>query len=263
MLDRSMNWLISANSKIYHHASSFEHYGYIDWKQNQTRYKVGDTVYIYCTQPTKRVRYRCLVEQIGIPFANIRDDKAYWLDLGSYKEAQSGDYFRLRLQEQIDSERLTLELLLQHGLKAAPQGPKKLDGSLLTYIESEFKSDSTDFFPDSIPDDSEIREGMKMRVVVNKYERSSIARAMCIEHHGCSCTICEFDFEQAYGPIGKGFIHVHHVIPIHAIGKEYKIDYRNDLIPVCPNCHAMLHRKLEGMTPSIEELKEMKADLEK
>lgn len=83
-----MNWLISANSKIYDHASSFEHYGYIDWRQNRTRYSVGDIVFIYCTQPAKRVRYKCSVEQIGMSFAEIRDDKEYWLDLrGCLKKA--------------------------------------------------------------------------------------------------------------------------------------------------------------------------------
>jgi 5-methylcytosine-specific restriction protein A len=79
---------------------------------------------------------------------------------------------------------------------------------------------------------------------------------LCIEHNRPVCSICGFDFEEKYGPRGKGFIHVHHVIPIHQIGKEYKIDYRKDLIPVCPNCHAMLHRKFNGKEPSIAELKE-------
>jgi 5-methylcytosine-specific restriction protein A len=58
-----------------------------------------------------------------------------------------------------------------------------------------------------------------------------------------------------YGDLGKDFIHVHHIIPIHKIGKEYKINYIKDLIPVCPNCHAMLHRKLDGKEVDIEELK--------
>lgn len=48
---------------------------------------------------------------------------------------------------------------------------------------------------------------------------------------------------KQYGSLGKGFIHVHHKIPLSEIGDEYEVDYVNDLIPVCPNCHAMLHRK--------------------
>ena len=58
-----------------------------------------------------------------------------------------------------------------------------------------------------------------------------------------------------YGELGKDFIHVHHIVPLNTIGEEYKVDYKNDLIPVCPNCHAMLHRKLNNKYYSIEELK--------
>ena len=147
---------------------------------------------------------------------------------------------------------------MQNGLKAAPQGPKKLNGDLLDYIEKEFPEPADAFFPDVLIPETEETEGIRKKVTVNKYERSSVARAMCIEHHKCLCAICSFDFEKEYGEVGKGFIHVHHVIPIHKIGREYKIDYKNDLIPVCPNCHAMLHRKINGVELSVQELKEIK-----
>ena len=65
--------------------------------------------------------------------------------------------------------------------------------------------------------------------------------------------ICGFDFEKTYGEIGKGFIHVHHIVPVSEIGESYRVDYEKDLIPVCPNCHAMLHRK----GGSVEGLKEI------
>lgn len=60
-----------------------------------------------------------------------------------------------------------------------------------------------------------------------------------------------------YGELGKDFIYGHHIVPLNTIGKEYKVDYETDLIPVCPNCHAMLHRKLDGEFYSVEELKEI------
>lgn len=44
-----MNWIISANSKMYDRSSSFEHFGSIDWRQGNAKFDVGDTVYIYCT----------------------------------------------------------------------------------------------------------------------------------------------------------------------------------------------------------------------
>lgn len=64
--------------------------------------------------------------------------------------------------------------------------------------------------------------------------------------------MCNFDFHAVYGDLGQGFIHVHHLKPIHTIGEEYVLDPENDLRPVCPNCHSMLHRKKDVL--SIEEL---------
>lgn len=63
-----------------------------------------------------------------------------------------------------------------------------------------------------------------------------------------------FDFEKTYGELGKGFIHIHHVTPISNRDGRYEIEVENDLFPVCPNCHAMLHRRKDS-TLSIEELK--------
>ena len=61
--------------------------------------------------------------------------------------------------------------------------------------------------------------------------------------------------EKTYGEIGKKFIHIHHLVKISDIKEEYMIDPIEDLRPVCPNCHAMLHKKEPPFT--IEELKGM------
>ena len=90
---------------------------------------------------------------------------------------------------------------------------------------------------------SEYTEGEVHEVVLNRYERSREARDACIAVKGCRCIVCGFDFEQTYGEIGKGFIHVHHLTPVSSIGKEYRLNPQTDLVPVCPNCHNMLHRK--------------------
>lgn len=88
-----------------------------------------------------------------------------------------------------------------------------------------------------------ILEGFRTLVAVSRIERSAIARSKCIQAHGTSCKVCEFDFYSAYGEIGVGFIHVHHLNPISESKCEAKIDPVNDLVPVCPNCHAMIHRR--------------------
>ena len=98
-------------------------------------------------------------------------------------------------------------------------------------------------------------EGYRKSVYVNVYERSPKARREAIKYHGTKCAVCDMSFEDKYGEMGVGFIHIHHIVPISEIGKEYKINYKTDLIPVCPNCHAMLHRNVNGRTLTIEELK--------
>ncbi len=86
-------------------------------------------------------------------------------------------------------------------------------------------------------------EGNIETITTTKYERNPYARSACVKEHGTICKICGFDFEKVYGEIGKGFIHIHHLKPLSEIGKEYSLDPINDLCPVCPNCHAMIHKR--------------------
>jgi len=91
-------------------------------------------------------------------------------------------------------------------------------------------------------------EGRVQLVAVNVFERNAKARAACLSHYGFVCSVCDFDFEKFYGELGREFIHVHHIKPLSEIGEEYKVDPIEDLRPVCPNCHAMLHRKTPALT---------------
>jgi 5-methylcytosine-specific restriction enzyme A len=86
-------------------------------------------------------------------------------------------------------------------------------------------------------------EGAAQTVLVNRYERSPEARSYCIAHYGTECFICGFDFGRAYGEVGRGFIHVHHLRQLADIGEEYQVDPIRDLRPVCPNCHALIHTR--------------------
>jgi 5-methylcytosine-specific restriction protein A len=101
--------------------------------------------------------------------------------------------------------------------------------------------------------EQEYHEGNLKETFSIRYERDPNARKACLKHYGYSCQICGFDFEKVYGPVGKGIINVHHIVPISEIKKEYKIDPVKDLIPICPNCHALIHSRREMFT--IEEIK--------
>ena len=107
-------------------------------------------------------------------------------------------------------------------------------------------------FPNELPDDNTYLEGCKKTVTVNRFERNPSARKECIQHFGAKCSVCNINFEDVFGEIGKGYIHVHHKVELSSINKEYKVNPIKDLIPVCPNCHAMLHQKKPPFT--IEEL---------
>jgi len=97
------------------------------------------------------------------------------------------------------------------------------------------------------------REGAAFDVVQTRYERDPVARKKCIAHHGHVCAVCKMRFVETYGELGKDFIHVHHLNPLADAGGEHEVDPISDLIPVCPNCHAMLHRRTPPF--SIEELR--------
>lgn len=104
--------------------------------------------------------------------------------------------------------------------------------------------------PEEVGATTEFREGATLRVTVNVYERNAEARRACIAKYGTDCCICGFNFGATFGDIGDGFIHVHHLKPLSEIEGEYTVDPIVDLRPVCPNCHAMLHRRVPSYSIS-------------
>lgn len=98
-------------------------------------------------------------------------------------------------------------------------------------------------------------EGASRQISVNAYERNRGAVADCKRHYGSACLICGFDFGKTFGAEFAGFIHVHHLLPLSTIGKEYQVNPINDLRPVCPNCHAIIHHG--GKLRSIAEVKSL------
>ena len=157
----------------------------------------------------------------------------------------------------------------------ARQSPFEMDGAqvaeLLTLLRGQYPAvhevatrllpaasatGSSDFhLPDEVPVGTRFREGSVQRVEVNRFERDSHARAACITAHGTACSICGFRFGAVYGPDADGYIHVHHVRPLSEAGGEYVVNPVEDLRPVCPNCHAVLH--MGGRCRTIEEIRQL------
>ena len=95
-------------------------------------------------------------------------------------------------------------------------------------------------------------EGLEHQYNLTKKERNPELRRKCIEHYKhlwgghIHCICCGFDFGKAYGKIGEGYIEIHHLTPHHTFEGEHMVDPINDLIPLCSNCHSMIHKGMPG-----------------
>lgn len=98
-------------------------------------------------------------------------------------------------------------------------------------------------------------EGKLQTYYGQRYERNATIRRMAIEIHGTTCQACGFDFEEVYGERGRNFIEVHHIKPLH-VTKETHVNPETDLVPLCANCHRMIHRDPQHVL-TVEELKQL------
>lgn len=168
----------------------------------------------------------------------------------------------IRLVEEEGYRLMTFPMIYSVIEEEGDVGPARIDGfvpeltlkSLIRVGGSWYASD--DGLASTLPEElvaHELIEGAVKTVSVNAYERNPQARARCLAHHGYACMVCGFNFESVYGDLGKRYIHVHHVVPISEVKGEYIVDPIRDLVPVCPNCHAMIHVTRPCL--SVEQLK--------
>lgn len=98
-------------------------------------------------------------------------------------------------------------------------------------------------------------EGAPRVVEQTRCERDLALRAACLALQGPQCRVCGMSFERVYGADAAGFIHVHHLEPLGTVGEAHVVDPATDLIPVCPNCHGVIHLRNPPFTP--DEVKAM------
>ncbi len=130
-----------------------------------------------------------------------------------------------------------------------------LDG-LWHVINEKSKLERDEAFAQLEAIEKEYLEGKKVETSGYRLERSKEARDECIAAHGLHCMVCGFNFLEQFGELGFGYIHVHHREDLASAGGEKIVSPKKDLVPVCPNCHAMLHK---GAKParSIDDLREI------
>jgi predicted HNH restriction endonuclease len=99
-------------------------------------------------------------------------------------------------------------------------------------------------------DDEELAafEGEQRPLMIRHRKREQKLRkakvALILNQQGtlrCEVPGCGFDFHEVYGETGKGYAHVHHLKPLSGRAQPEATALR-DLIVVCANCHAMIHR---------------------
>lgn len=108
-------------------------------------------------------------------------------------------------------------------------------------------------------------EGLEHQYNLTKKERNPELRRKCIEHYKrlwgghIHCICCGFDFGKAYGKIGEDYIEIHHLTPHSTFEGEHTVDPINDLIPLCSNCHSMIHKGVpgRGTCMTLQELKDI------
>lgn len=117
----------------------------------------------------------------------------------------------------------------------------------LGWVENEYSQ-----MPEEVESIESFYEGAARKVYVNAFERSSAAREKCILHYGCRCSACGVVLADKYGEVAQGMIHIHHLRQLSDINSEYCVNPIEDLRPVCPTCHAVIHSRKQSYT--IEEV---------
>ncbi|CAM9236642.1 HNH endonuclease [Acinetobacter pseudolwoffii] len=263
------NWLVTVDFDDFELDKAFEALPVIYWKNSTTNKDKGlqlnDIVYVYVTKPISKVMYQFKVighaDKAEYPIAQ----KAFWKDTTQLDSIKG--YAIFEKLKKVDKASLSYDYFIQQELiPNAPIQGRRTDRDkasndpiriFLTHIFNEFKTDSvnTDYPDEANLENSLFPEGAKKIVQVNRYERNPEARAKCIEIHGTRCKICEMSFAETYGAFAKDFIHVHHITSLSEISDSYEVNPETDLIPVCPNCHAMLHRQENGIPMKVDRLK--------
>jgi hypothetical protein len=123
-------------------------------------------------------------------------------------------------------------------------GSERLFKILLKYAHDEFGYNYTDNI---------FKEGkMKFRLHLTKERNPSLVKQVKEKWRKANngdvhCLACDFSFQKYYGNIGMGYIEAHHLKPISTISPD-TITCFSDLVPVCSNCHRMLHHNIEKVS---------------
>jgi len=229
----------------------------------------ADYCYNNFNKSTVSFRHRILEQISHGSYRILGPDYPYkgdlFLNRGYAHQVLVGDWYKGRLRIRTDSIPQLILALQASCSKRDLQFPSIEDtgfANVLSIADNSNEIDQRLFshcqeFP-LVSDGEEVSptEGRPVEKSYTHYERNLKLRRLCLLSYGCSCQICGFNFEGFYGPIGKHVIQVHHINPLGEIKEEHKVDPIKDMIPVCPNCHVMIHSRRNPCL-AVDQIKEM------
>ena len=240
-----MYWLISANPKVYDHFGAFYDNGLIDWRMNNTKYSVGDYVYIYTTTPYKRIMFKCLVTKINIPFSEMITDWNYWKVKQGARSARI--FARFVLLTTFDDNMMSYAQLLQNGLNGPIQGPLRLSNKpqLLAYINnveqnckpiSKFFSRTTQ---QAVQRMFEKVTRTDRETLIKQRIGQDVFRNELLIKHGDKCQLCGIE--------GAGLLTASHIKPWSESNPDERLDTDNGLL-LCPNHDRLFDKHIISFT---------------
>lgn len=135
-----IDWLFASKQAIYRSDAALRNLSEINWSEAANAHvREGDGVLLYTSKPTQAITHECIVVATGLPFIDRIDDAEYWSNPGELEARRQRSWMRLRLLRTFDEnerQRLSLEELLAHGLKRAPQGRRRVPVPLAELVRT-------------------------------------------------------------------------------------------------------------------------------
>ncbi|MBE6233131.1 MAG: EVE domain-containing protein [Bacteroidales bacterium] len=129
-------WIIPANPNRYRLAEVLRDMQSVDWRQHNN-FEVGDIVFIYNSRPDSQILYKMEVIAVNLTADQTVADRQYWVNPSEFDSSiLHNRFFRMIPLAENEGEKLTLDDLLEHGLKGVPQGALKVREPLLSYMLS-------------------------------------------------------------------------------------------------------------------------------
>jgi 5-methylcytosine-specific restriction enzyme A len=270
--DETINtWIFQGNPNVFDIDNYVQDNKFIWWSIRQEHFadefNINDTVFLWKSDGGKKgtggVLAKCKVVSLPVNRTDDSSSEEYW-----HTDDWSNSYLAIKLEVQEVKlsegfisrvsllEHPILKDLLIHRLRQqtnyllSHEHGTELDKMWsLSNNKSQFE---IDIEAELAEDDDFYSDGAVKTYYGKRYERNPVNREKAIEIHGLNCVCCGFNFEEVYGERGKDFIEVHHINPLSTIKGEMNINPETDLVPVCSNCHRMIHRRKDNVITVME-----------